>query len=511
MKKSKNKKHSLLLILLLLIVGISIGYAALATTLNINGNTTIEKASWDIHFENLVKTSGSEVATVEAAIDSTKTLIEYTITLTEPGDFYEFTVDIVNNGTIDAMISEVLKEGLTTDQEKYIEYTATYSDGVELQELNSLKSGTKENIKVRVKYRDDITASDLPTESTTLTLKFRVAYIQDNGNSIERNTLYNKISSQAVMDNVASEYVTNPNGISLNILSSNTNGKGVYIISSTSNNDYPIHYYRGAVDNNNVKFANFCWKIVRTTETGGVKLIYNGLPDSNGYCTNKTGETTTIGRSVFNSGYDDNAYVGYMYGSIGASTYEETHKNENDSVIKTVIDNWYEKNMTSYTNKLEDTVWCNDRSVVTNSSYYPGNGVGGSKSTMYGPRDRLSRTPSLNCINQNDRFTVDTANGNGALTYPVALLTADEVRYAGGAHGSPNDDKIYLYTAGSGFWTLSPFHYGSRNDPKVLDFNVSMTDYSVGNSDGVRPSVSLKPGIVTIGGDGTDNSPYIVE
>ena len=107
--KNKKKSKSVVLLLLLLILGISIGYAALTTTLNINGNTTIEKASWDIHFENLVKTTGSEVATVDASIDDTKTLIEYTVTLPKPGDYFEFTVDMVNNGTIDAMISEVLK------------------------------------------------------------------------------------------------------------------------------------------------------------------------------------------------------------------------------------------------------------------------------------------------------------------------------------------------------------------------------------------------------------------
>ena len=196
MRDKNNKKRSLLLILLLLVVGISIGYAALATTLNINGNTTIEKALWDIHFENLVKTTGSETATVDAAIDSTKTLIEYTVTLPKPGDFYEFTVDMVNAGTIDAMISEVLKEGLTTDQEKYIEYSATYSDGVKLEEKDYLKSGETQNIKVRVKYRDDINADELPTENQSLSLKFMVTYIQADDTAKDRNKLINIISQE---------------------------------------------------------------------------------------------------------------------------------------------------------------------------------------------------------------------------------------------------------------------------------------------------------------------------
>ena len=182
----KNNKKCMLVILLLLVVGISIGYAALTTTLNINGATKIEKASWDIHFENLVKSDGSVTATTEASIDSTKTLIEYTVTLAEPGDFYEFTVDMVNKGTIDAMISEVLKEGLSSDQEKYIEYTATYTDGVELEEKDYLKVGTKENIKVRVKYREDIDSNDLPTEESAISLSFKVTYVQADETAKEK-------------------------------------------------------------------------------------------------------------------------------------------------------------------------------------------------------------------------------------------------------------------------------------------------------------------------------------
>ena len=178
----KNKKK-ILVILLLLVVGISIGYAALTTTLNINGNTKIEKASWDIHFENLVKNEGSVTATTEASIDSTKTVINYAISLVEPGDFYEFTVDIVNSGSIDAMISEVLKEGLSTEQEKYIDYSVKYTVGDDVLEKDLLRSGATRNIIVSVKYREDISAEDLPTEEETLNLSFSVTYIQDDGTS----------------------------------------------------------------------------------------------------------------------------------------------------------------------------------------------------------------------------------------------------------------------------------------------------------------------------------------
>ena len=180
--KKKNKKY-MLVILLLLVVGVSIGYAALTTTLNINGNTKIEKATWDVHFENLQVTDGSVVATKTAVIDSDTTTINYEINLAEPGDFYEFTVDVVNAGSIDAMISKVLKEGLSEAQEKYIDYSIKYSDGEELLEKDILNSGTTKNIIVSVKYREDIVAEDLPTEEETLNLSFSVTYIQDDGTS----------------------------------------------------------------------------------------------------------------------------------------------------------------------------------------------------------------------------------------------------------------------------------------------------------------------------------------
>ena len=183
----EKRRNYIFLILLLLIVGISIGYAALTTTLNINGNTTIEKASWDIHFENLVIESNSVSAIRDAEIDSTKTLIEYSVQLIEPGDFYEFTVDIVNNGSIDAMISEVLKQGISSEQEKYIEYVAAYSDLVLLTEKDYLKSGEKENIRVRVKYKDDIEAVDLPTDESSFDFSFSVTYIQADSTAVERN------------------------------------------------------------------------------------------------------------------------------------------------------------------------------------------------------------------------------------------------------------------------------------------------------------------------------------
>ena len=278
---------------------------------------------------------------------------------------------------------------------------------------------------------------------------------------------------------------------------SNTNG--IYTTTNTDSGN-PVYYYRGNVDNR-VIFANFCWRIVRTTETGGVKLIYDGVP-SNGQC-NNTGSNSTIGSFKFNESSDNAKYVGYKYGS---SIDDETYTHDSD--IKTTIDEWYEANMTSYTSQLEDTVFCNDRSYTTSGS------------TLYfGANTRLNTntpTPTLKCQNTKDKFTINTSNGNGALTYPVGLITADEMAYAGGkvysSSSTSSNSSFYLYT-GQYYWALSPYSFSDSN---AYVFYLYSSGGLNGNvvyaSRGVRPSVSLQPGIAItgIGGSGTAAEPFVI-
>ena len=529
---------------------------------------------------------------------------------------------------------------------------------------------------------------------------------------------------------------------------------GVYTIASTASDTYPVHYYRGNIDNNNVLFAGFCWKMVRTTSTGGVKLVYNGVYDETNKC-NNTGTATQIGTSKFNSSDFSLADAGYMYGTrytyssknfpsiyvlntsntsntnyyygtsvtysngtytlqnaetkswsdnystltgyytcrststtcstvyyiVGAdssyqynlslsngvtdpdtqtiilgkginvydnntytltdtvtvkkvdwytnySTYKnyymckdltsttcdskyliastnkyqitydgtfsyiygndvtwdgtkytlvdtytstcdwstdrttiakkyhytclnttgecrrgvyyihyfgsktaiyylrlssgkniEDAKNEmftntTDSTMKQTIDSWYENNMTSYTEKLEDTIWCNDR------TFYSGSLAGkdedaGTYFSYFSTYNRIytKRSPSVECPNESrDGFTVSTSSGgNGKLTYPVGLLTADEVMLAGGK--TDDNRNYYLYT-GQGYWSLSPsgfINYGTKGF-SVTTYGSLYSGY-VGSStsSGARPSVSLVPGTKTTEGNGTVDDPYIVE
>ena len=188
---NNKKRKDYLLILLLLVVGLSVGYALLQTTLTINGTSKIKGNTWDIHFANLNVTEGSVAigtGDVAATIQSSTTDITYTVTLNEPGDFYEFTVDAVNAGSIDGMVESVtskLNDTVITTLPAYLDYSVSYSDGVAISPNHLLKAGDSETYKVRIEFKKDISSSDLPTTVQTLTLDFGVVYIQADSNGVE--------------------------------------------------------------------------------------------------------------------------------------------------------------------------------------------------------------------------------------------------------------------------------------------------------------------------------------
>ena len=182
MRKDNNKKSKRFVaaaIILLLLVAITIGYAGLSTTLNINGNTSISKVEWDIHFENIQVNPNSVTATTPATISGEKsTVVNYAVNLVTPGDYYEFTVDVVNAGTLDAVITDVLKEGLNVENAKFLNYEVTYVNGDAISKGQELKSKQKETYKVRVEF-DDSDPSVLPENGVTgLNLTFAATYSQ---------------------------------------------------------------------------------------------------------------------------------------------------------------------------------------------------------------------------------------------------------------------------------------------------------------------------------------------
>ncbi len=572
-------------------------------------------------------------------------------------------------------------------------------------------------------------------------------WVNNTLDNIMRTKNLNTTTNQPIMDNVSSEFVSASTGINFGAVSSSTNGQGIYMRAGTENDAYPIVYYRGAVEDNNVVFNNKCWKAVRTTDTGGVKLIYSGeqitvrsreftdpdtyasenagdmftfdstdntwnyevsdgtnreisfkVPAGDNYnivitgttgstcgggigvykdgvqvngtsqgggnpinysysygtltasnvikmvisgsstssscgitvkmsmqqnttkltkndytvlmekdtgelgCGN-TGESTHINilgtnKFAFNTNSNSPAYVGYMYGTVypystsnwtsgakfgssftwdgtnyklvdatvttpdathhyscnstdadatctdlryvyytynnnatkyyitltGGDGVEETlikmNTNTNNSNAKTQIDTWYASNMNTVTSKLEDTVWCNDRSIGKANGWSATGSWGTDykdNSILYGAYERsnyassastVKNGPSLICANRNDAFTVSNGNGNQKLTYPVALLTEDEMVLAGGLGGSPS--QFYLNNGSTYYWSLSPSDFNYTGASGFYVINGSIDDRDVDVTGGLRPSVSLKPGMPVVSGDGTSTSPYVI-
>ena len=327
---------------------------------------------------------------------------------------------------------------------------------------------------------------------------------------------------------------------------------GEAVLASTADDYGTSYYFRGAVTNNFVEYANMCWRIVRVTGDGSIKLVlynYNGLtstnntPSSSTPC-NVTGDDLAFARyegdtytSAFNSGSNDNAYVGLMYGLASASSYTSAQANTNPSTILTNLNKWYTNVLSKQANfsdsQLADTIWCNDKSVVTDTTFNPsgftlGTNYGYAKNiNYYSATKRLLSTsgsaggtgPSLICPNDNNggklsKFAVsDTTYGNGALSgyAKVGLLTADEVVYAGGAYGLSNSTYyIKGNTNSSYWWALSPYNFnGDFADVWYVNGYLSGLGYdNVVNGDGVRPSLSLNSEIKISVGDGTATSPY---
>ena len=295
---------------------------------------------------------------------------------------------------------------------------------------------------------------------------------------------------------------------------------------ASAEDDYGTSYYfRGAVTNNYVEFANKCWRIVRVGGDGSVKLILHndnttGAANPCDSANNSTsaafarysGETY---KSAFNTNYNDNAYVGFKFGTVGSSTYEATHANTNNSTILTNLETWYTNNLKDYADKIADTEWCNDKTNVTDTTYNPWNysnvnGSGYAKNvTYYGATQRLVSAsgstggtgPSLKCTGKLSK-----------ITSKIGLITADELAFAGYAYDL-NNTTTYLQenATDTWWWSLSPRIFNG-SDARVWRVGASIGyfgDNRVGNTLGVRPSISLKS-TTNVTGDGTSSSPFII-
>ena len=278
--------------------------------------------------------------------------------------------------------------------------------------------------------------------------------------------------------------------------------------SIAGNTPKDVYYFAGDAKNNWVKFGGFYWRIIRTNYDESIRLLYSG-----------TSHNTTSGyiwTSAFNSPYNDPMLVGYMYGTSDSLASNRT--NTNNSTIKTYIDNWYKNNLSSYSKYIStEAVYCNDRELAPGSTYNTGN-----TSFSYATKERLNtnKTPTYNCTNIKDAFS--GSNSEAKLTYPIGLMTADEIAYAGGKEFTSLPSPYawyYLNSAGGSitgstyWWSLSPFGWSGSYSTVWVVFGSSNPGYlsyirANDTSYGVRPAISLKSCIKYSTGNGAPETPY---
>ena len=286
--------------------------------------------------------------------------------------------------------------------------------------------------------------------------------------------------------------------------------KGIF--ETTDYDGNPTYYYRGSVENNYVKFAGFYWRIIRINSNGSIRMIYDGTSaHSNG----DESVDRQYKTSEFNSVYTDNMYVGYMY------TQNEINGLSKSSTIKNVNDNFYITNLMNYQNIMDiNSGYCNDRRTILTRN---NSGLGQNDTYYQGYQRMVYSKPELSCQDV-DLFTFSSSLvGNNALTYPIGLITMDELLLAGFGGGAFEGVIVYqkkgyntFLNTGNYYWTMTPV-YGTyaigdaswttsvflKADNKINDFVVTV------NRAYLRPVLNIRSD-VTITGSGTMTDPYVV-
>ena len=395
----------------------------------------------------------------------------------------------VTNGYLQYKITST-NSGYNMTEFKDIPKSQTATDKV-LAYSVAIPVGVTQSYTIEFKYANDESVD----QSEDMGKKLSGTLFITEGTEDPNKTLYNQLlvdkSTKLTRTDFSTVYTSN-------------NTKTLY---TSTENGTTVYYFAGNATDNWVKFGknesnqDLYWRIIRTNSDGSVRLLYHG--------TSTTATDAYIGESAFNSSYNNIASVSYMYGSLGG--IPNARENTTNSTIKTIIDNWYKDNLnTNYGKYLSTTaVYCNDRSTSDNYEF--------------GAYTRLdtNKTPTYDCATTEDKFTVDTSTGNGKLTYPIALMTADEVAFAGGVDAT-NAETWYYYnsankssTDSTWWWLLSP-HFWDDRDAFVFGVDGSsspgrLDSYRVGSTYGVRLAISLKSCVKTSGGDGSASAPYTIE
>ena len=464
------------------------------------------------YFTTQIIGKGKDVSVTSANLQIVFTDSDGALTETdiEPGWSATKTFTIKNDTKTEYKYNIVIKDLLNTFvTEGYLQYKITSTnDGYNMTEFKDIpkSSAPKDTI---LAY--SVVIPNGVTQSYTIEFKYAndesVDQSEDMGKTLSGKLFITEGTEGTVtlLSQLLADKSTVLTRTDYSTVLTNDNTKTLY---TSTEDSKTVYYFAGNATDNWVKFGknasnqDLYWRIIRTNSDGGVRLLYHG--------TSTTATDAYIGTSAFNSSYNNIAYVSYMYGNLGSVA--NARENTTDSTIKTIIDKWYKDNLnTNYGKYLSTTaVYCNDRSTSDNYEF--------------GAYTRLdtNKTPTYDCATTEDKFTVDSSTGNGKLKYPIALMTADEVSFAGGLFRN-TAQTWYYYNSANGsstgdtnWWLLSPYRWAGGNAFVFFVRGSSIpgslsSDYLVANPVGVRPAVSLKSCVKYSTGNGSASAPYTIE
>ena len=496
-----NKKSITILVVCLIVSVMSVSLAFFSAGIIGNGkNVSVNAKELTINFDN-----NNEIASG----------------IIEPGWSSANTFSITNKSKTNFTYDIVLKNYKnTTKTNGYLVYKITSTNGYNMTEFKDMPkdgentydlviarditiepgSSNKQSYTLEIKYLDSSEDQSIDMGSTVTGSLYIVESTTNENNPYTKGTLGYKIMEDNSNIKTRTDFSTTYTDVNI----------GTMYKAKEDNTD--VYYFAGDARNNWVKFGGYYWRIIRTNSDGSIRLLYHG--------TSPETQNAYIGDSeiAFNENYNDSMYVGYKYGTSGS--LENNRLNTNDSTIKKTIDTWYKDNLVSYTKYLSTTaVYCNDREL--GSGTYSATG----DKFYYVGYTRLgaNKNPSYNCTNEYDAFSVN--NTKAQLTYPIALMTADEISYAGGVWIKNAATWYYLNSKGNAsikngqneWWLLSAaswdtdkssvvFKISSAQDRKA-QFGAQSVQYKLH----VRPVISLKKDLIYKSGDGSATSPYEIQ
>ena len=504
-----QKKQLTLVIVSLLVVVLSVSLAWFTTQILGKGkDVSVTSANLQIIFND---TGGEISATdIEPGWSISK---EFTIK-NDSNASYKYNIviqNLVNTFTLDYLKYKVTStNGYSMTDYADVPKSATATDTV-LAENISIAKGVTQTYTIEFKYENSTTVDQSADMGKKLSgTLFITQGIEEKFTGYNDDTLGAKILEDNSTISERTDFST--------AFTETTTGKLYKSTESiVGSNPIDVYYYAGNTTNNWVKFAGFYWRIMRTNHDGSIRLLYVG--------TSHDTTSANIGKSKFNENYDSPKYFGYKYGEDD-STLDGIRENTTDSTIKTTLDAWYANNMISYTKYLSSkAVYCNDRNLGTAQTYDVESEF---LFSSYNRLDEGSNTPSVNptynCTNIKDSFSVD--NTEAELTYPIGLITIDELIFIGKSFtvrstGSWIDNSSTGNLSNS-FWTMTSHMYKSMSTLEgikmvaniiALDGERGMIASTKVNSSAmtVRPVTSLKSCVKYSSGDGTAENPYTIE